>query len=628
LLPLRWAGVGNNITIEAVAKLPEKLQLVLEQKQSGKLGDKNGLFFISNNYIDVDVVDVSQLSDILENLELLIPFYSTNNTLAMQKIILNHQLGSKANQTEIIAVSDTEINFGRDDTCQVIFDSEQDDLVSRIHCKIDVKDGKQFLLTDLGSRNGTFVNNSKISSITELSVGDKVQLGKGGPQFIFDLDPKPLKLKETRLVENNAPATRVIHAAPSKDTVEAMITASESATRKKVINIGAGVLGVLSILAYFGYQNSIETQPVPQLVAQSEPLPPPQNKENSVLSATDIFKQYGNSSVLIEASWKLIHTATGKQVFQRNEYFVKQGKCITPKMPWYIQHNGVVEPFLDIDASNGIAIGSSHRGSGFVAHENGFILTNRHVAANWHAQSRNFQLPGILVDCNDAACSKPEYKVLDEKSNSAYLASLNQWIPSKTKMLGQKPLYGKIVEGRNDYLEVTFPNTGLRIPAHLVRVSDVADVAMIKIDLPQTLQPVQLNTDAAVSPGDSITVMGYPGISPEIVAKMKAQDPGGAGELRSVPALTVTTGNIGKVLSAADKADSSSVRELFSSMGNVYQLTVNATGSGNSGGPVFNDKGQVIGLFTYGLSDQSGIQISFAVPIKYGRELMDITAIK
>jgi len=205
---------------------------------------------------------------------------------------------------------------------------------------------------------------------------------------------------------------------------------------------------------------------------------------------------------------------------------------------------------------------------------------------------------------------------------------LNQWIPSKTKMLGQKPLYGKIVEGRNDYLEVTFPNTGLRIPAHLVRVSDVADVAMIKIDLPQALQPVQLSADVPVSPGDSITVMGYPGISPEIVAKMKAQDPGGDGEIRSVPALTVTTGNIGKVLSAADKTDSASVSELFSSMGNVYQLTVNATGSGNSGGPVFNDKGQVIGLFTYGMSDQSGIQISFAVPIKYGRELMDITAIK
>jgi len=85
-------GVGNNITIEAVAKIPEKLQFVLEQKQSGKLGDKKCLFFISNNYIDVDgmqrlvnnlpvisrlaeigvdVIAVSQLSDILENLELL-----------------------------------------------------------------------------------------------------------------------------------------------------------------------------------------------------------------------------------------------------------------------------------------------------------------------------------------------------------------------------------------------------------------------------------------------------------------------------------------------------------------------------------------------------------------------------
>jgi pSer/pThr/pTyr-binding forkhead associated (FHA) protein/S1-C subfamily serine protease len=551
----------------------------------------------------------------------------------MQKIIINHLIGSKANQTEIIEFTESKISFGRDKACQVVFDPEKDDLVSRVHCKIDIKDGNQFILTDLDSRNGTFVNHSKISSI-ELFVGDKVQLGKGGPEFSFDLDPKPQNPKHTRLAENMTtiilPATRLINPIPSKNTVERMITQSENTTRKKIINIGAGVVGVISLaLVYFGYQTSINNQQTQQLIEQSEQAQPPQSNSNPLLSASEIFKQYGNSTVLIEASWTLIHTATGKQVFQRNECFVKQGKCISAKLPWYIQHNGVVEPYLDIDSGTGIAIGNSLRGSGFVAHENGFVLTNRHVAANWHAQIRNFQLPGILVDCNDAACSKPNFISLDEKSNPAYLASLNQWIPSKTKMLGQKPLYGKIVEGRNDYLEVTFPKTGLRIPAHVVRVSDIADVAMIKIDLPNTMQPVQLSGDAPVSPGDNITVMGYPGISPEVVATMKPQDPNASeGELRSIPEPTVTNGNIGKVINSVTIPNSASVDALNSSMGDVYQLTVNATGSGNSGGPVFNDKGQVIGLFTYGMADQSGIQISFAVPIKYGQELMSITAIK
>ena len=168
----------------------------------------------------------------------------------------------------------------------------------------------------------------------------------------------------------------------------------------------------------------------------------------------------------------------------------------------------------------------------------------------------------------------------------------------------------------------------LRIPARLVRTSETADVAMIKIELPHKLQAVQLNKDNLVSPGDSVTVMGFPGISPEVVAKMKPHDPvGGEGEIRTVPQPTVTTGNIGKVLNDAG-TKSEDVGEIYSSMGDVYQLTVNATGSGNSGGPVFNDKGQVIGLFTYSKGDQSGTQITFAVPIKYGRELMAITTIK
>jgi len=62
-------------------------------------------------------------------------------------------------------------------------------------------------------------------------------------------------------------------------------------------------------------------------------------------------------------------------------------------------------------------------------------------------------------------------------------------------------------------------------------------------------------------------------------------------------------------------------------MGDVYQLNLNTTGEGNSGGPVFNDQGHVIGLFTYGHRDEKGVQNSFAVPIKYGLEIMGVQSI-
>ncbi len=68
---------------------------------------------------------------------------------------------------------------------------------------------------------------------------------------------------------------------------------------------------------------------------------------------------------------------------------------------------------------------------------------------------------------------------------------------------------------------------------------------------------------------------------------------------------------------------SSSVSEYLSLIGDAYQLTVNATGPGNSGGPVFNDKGHVIGIFT-SMRQQQGTTITFAVPITHGLDIMGI----
>ena len=54
-----------------------------------------------------------------------------------------------------------------------------------------------------------------------------------------------------------------------------------------------------------------------------------------------------------------------------------------------------------------------------------------------------------------------------------------------------------------------------------------------------------------------------------------------------------------------------------------YQLTVNATAQGNSGGPVFDDQGLVIAIYTWGNQRLSG-----AVPIRYGIELMGVSPVR
>jgi len=55
--------------------------------------------------------------------------------------------------------------------------------VSRKHAVLE-QNGNQFLIEDLGSLNGTFVNRRRIESATRLESGDEVQIGKYRLSFI------------------------------------------------------------------------------------------------------------------------------------------------------------------------------------------------------------------------------------------------------------------------------------------------------------------------------------------------------------------------------------------------------------------------------------------------------------
>src|ERR1035441_3375939 len=92
---------------------------------------------------------------------------------------------------------------GREASAHVRFDADREDLVSRNHARIvrDPADPNRFLLTALGSRNGTFINRQRIYAASRLQHGDRVQLGPSGPEFAFEMDPPPAA-RPTRLAES------------------------------------------------------------------------------------------------------------------------------------------------------------------------------------------------------------------------------------------------------------------------------------------------------------------------------------------------------------------------------------------------------------------------------------------
>ena len=111
----------------------------------------------------------------------------------MQKIILRHLTGSRRDQVDSFPAGDYELIVGRDPSAHVKFDQDRDDLVSRQHVKIvrDPLDPNGFQLVDLQSRNGSFVNRERVFGSTRLNHTDVIQLGAGGPEFRFELDPPP-----------------------------------------------------------------------------------------------------------------------------------------------------------------------------------------------------------------------------------------------------------------------------------------------------------------------------------------------------------------------------------------------------------------------------------------------------
>jgi len=80
------------------------------------------------------------------------------------------------------------IGLGRHPLSDIRFDAERDLDVSSRHAGI-VRQGDSFVVRDLGSTNGTFVNGARVSGDVVLADGDVIGLGQNGPTVEFHILP-------------------------------------------------------------------------------------------------------------------------------------------------------------------------------------------------------------------------------------------------------------------------------------------------------------------------------------------------------------------------------------------------------------------------------------------------------
>ena len=69
---------------------------------------------------------------------------------------------------------DDELIIGRGEKCRLVLD---DTYVSTVHARIFAK-GDTYMLEDLGSTNGTYLNRRRVTAPVELQRGDQVKIGK------------------------------------------------------------------------------------------------------------------------------------------------------------------------------------------------------------------------------------------------------------------------------------------------------------------------------------------------------------------------------------------------------------------------------------------------------------------
>lgn len=599
---------------------------------------------------------------------------------SIERIIIRHLSGSKANQIEQLPAGDLrEISIGRDPTSKVAFDPVGDSVVSRKHAVIRIEgdgDAIKFKLTDAGSSNGTFLNGERISGEVELLPDDKIELGSKGPKFSFDVQPRPANFAaRTQVIGvTDAAATRVIKTAETaaSTALEAAATGANNAAEGSSPSTGPspGKIGVgqetvqrligeergkanrtmtgaiAAVVAFFvlggaalywKQRSEISAQDAEAKLARSETEEKlgriPEDVSRKIgMKAMDIYNNYAKSTVQIFGAWRLYDKQTGKPLLQKKVPCPGKGTC--PAFVKLPGAHGVVR-WLTLDDNNisNASIGVEFTGSGFVVGEHGYIMTNKHVGAPWQVVY-DMDTEGVLFEYVPSATKKYRLKPIgDFGQGSSDYSKIRDWIPESggyifksdvpTVLTGNTPdpttREKESFVGRFDYLEAKFHESSLGNNASLIRASPEADVALLKIDTPQTLAKINIAEDDAVTIGESVIVLGYPAISVRNAVARRTEE---AGRIRTqldiISEATVTEGIISKLATGVKETEG---KTFASDIGDAMQLSINSTGSGNSGGPVFDAKGRVIGLFTYG-RQSGGINVTMAVPIKYGRELL------
>lgn len=221
-------------------------------------------------------------------------------------------------------------------------------------------------------------------------------------------------------------------------------------------------------------------------------------------------------------------------------------------------------------------------GSGAIISSNGYIVTNAHVVELSKMEDEQI----IFAAFEQMVQGIANYFQVDYDVAYDYMIEYTQYVNVKRGL--------KVVLPSGDVLDGEIKSYGAPI-------YEGKDVAVLKIE-GKNFPTLKLGNSDRVQNQDNIWVIGYPAAADS--------------DLLSPDSSLVSSMNTGHISAASKKTEQGSP---------VIQIDAAAT-HGNSGGPVINENGEIIGLLTFRGDTVNGQEVqgfNFAVPVNTVKEFVN-----
>jgi hypothetical protein len=407
------------------------------------------------------------------------------------------------------------------------------------------------------------VNRHRVKGSTPVRPGDLIQLGAGGPEFIFDLESPDLKVtpvsaitavedlveKAPEPLPSSEPAPSLVEAQsrpPEPKPPQRPRKPVRKSSQKKRI-AGVVMLGLTAAAAA-------------ALLLDARRMPGLGSVQAATRAAIDGGRKLFRSSaapsgagakpatteaiVAIENTWRLVDKAGGRQLMQiyipnRREPADAAPARLVPtagaNLPVFVLlPDKRLQPLLTLANDRAYQpIGGVRRGTGFVVTSDGLVLAGRACAAPWQATYNwpEGDTAAVVVTFD------PQYRI----ARTAVIArrQFPRWIPVETDFVLENGFNqeGTAVNSRvrgngvSDSLLVRFPALGRQSPGLAENTSGSMGLAAIRLQTPVPARTMPVAGKSELKAGDELTVAPEP--ETKVPAKLQAMLPGDTYELET-----------------------------------------------------------------------------------------------